>query len=379
MFFINKILLISILLSILACAHTGKSEYQTNSVTVQVTGVGLTRAEAQKSGFRDAIQQVYGSLTLSERRVTNDKLFEDDVSYARGVIESYEILSTAINPKDKLYTLGMRVTVSPSTIQRRLLDSQDASNIDGGKLGIQIANGQAQSASEIERYMQARRLFEHISRDLGRSIFDIKNGELRTERDGVRVSTSIETLVSVNKKTLQDLCFAATEYHNSRGPSVPENLKTNLRSLQINHAYNCFINSEIESVHFDAIISSLRDAGICLDFIDKAGTIFYKTFYKVKLVDDGIAAAGEPPPGYANGYRCGGGGSCVYGPRNVGVSSFDSNGMNNWSPNVIRITRLAWGNDISFVLNLPDLDRNTALKINKINSRITKSNSCKAN
>ena len=82
---------------------------------------------------------------MSERRINNDNLFEDDVSYARGVIEKYQVLSSNFDRRDQLHRITMQVTVSPTTIKRRLLDSQDGKKIDGGRLGNQIAIGQAQS------------------------------------------------------------------------------------------------------------------------------------------------------------------------------------------------------------------------------------------
>lgn len=373
----RKFILLCVI-GLVSCADTGSLRSSGPPVTVRVTGVGATLADARKSGLRDAIQLAYGTLMLSERRVLNDQLFEDDVSYARGVIDRFEVESSQLEPKDNLYRVVMSVTVSPTLIEKRLFESQDAARLDGGALGKQIAIGRAQAESETERYKQARRLFEHLSKDLGQTIFDVSTGKVETFREGAEIMTYLEVTVSVNAKSLKTLCVAAREYQETRVPAVPETYRTNLRQLQVIHSYSCREDIQVEAEHFRSMLRSLKAAGICLDFKDESGNTIGKRFYgDLKIVDDGIVAANQEVPSYAQGWACGFNGGCVYSPRQVGVSTFASGDLwQNYSPDVIRIVRLPWGNDVLFSLKFPDFDQRMISRINGVKARIAERSSC---
>jgi hypothetical protein len=368
-----KAVILFFLVFLAACADTSRSIGSEKSLTVKVAGVGVTQEDAKRAGFRDAIQEAYGSLTLSERRISNDKLFEDDVSYAKGVIVNYQVLSSEIDLKDNLYRVVMFVSVSTTSIQRRLLDTQESRSVDGGVLSNKIAVGIAQVNSEIDRYLNARRLFEHITRDLGRSIFDVKSGEIQTIRDGREISTYIEVIVSVNDESLKNLCAAAKEYHETRVSSVSQDYKNDLNLLRI-----CNSNFEIESGHFQSMIKSLREIGFCLHFNDGVGITFLKQFYVSKIVDDGVVWSGHSIPSYAKGWTTAGGlGWGVYGPREIGVSTYNRDNMTgNAYPNVIRIVRKVWGNDISFKLKIPQFQKYNISRLNEVKAIITNEATC---
>jgi hypothetical protein len=374
---LGRIFLLSVLFGLVSCAGSDGFRSGT-SLAVKVTGVGSTIAEARKSGLRDAIQQAYGTLVLSERRVLNDKLFEDDISYARGVIDRFEVESSHLDPNDNLYRISMMVTVSPSLIEKRFLDSQDATQINGDVLGKQIAMGRVQAESEADRYMQARKLFEHVSKEIGRSIFDVSLGKVETVREGSEITTYINVDVSINAKSLKSLCASAREYQLTRLKAVPEQYRSGLRSLRISHAYNCSEDVQVESDHFQSILTSLKGVGICLNFKDKSGNTFERKFYgDIKLIDDGMTTGNESVPSYAQGWVCGHGSSCAYEPRKIGVSTFSSRDLwSNHSPDVIRIGRLAWGNEIPFILKLPEFDQGTVFRISEINAKITTADNC---
>jgi hypothetical protein len=359
---------ISFFIYLAGCAGGGINSSRT--LTIEVTGVGQTINEAQKSGFRDAIQEAYGTLTLSERRLTNDSLFEDDVSYARGVIQGYQILSNTFNKTEKNYRLKMRVTVSATSIHRRLLDTQDGQQIDGGKLGKKIATAKAQTDSEFDRYMGARRLFEHISRDIGRSIFDVKVGDVKTIRDRHEVITTVDVRVGTNEKVVTDLCMATKEYQGARVQSIPESYRTNLRQLVVNNVYKCSIGAEIESAHFIAMGRSLLEVGFCIELLNKSSYVFSRTFSKDwKLVDNGWVPGHQFLPSNVKGYSCGGGpDGCTYEPQ----------GAVALTNNYIQIRRGIWGaGDVRYTLKLPKLNEATATQLEEVKVKITSPNECR--
>ena len=343
-----KFTLILILFLLISCAGSNRFLSFAGNVTLRVTGVGETLSAAQKSGFRDAIQQAYGTLTLSERRVTNDNLFEDDVSYAKGIIENYQVLATNKDPGDGLYRITMLVTVSPSLIQKRILDAQDSSQIDGAKIRNQILNGQAQASSEKERLTQSKRLFQHFTKNLVKTLFEVKNGDIRTVRNAQDISTYIEVKVSVSSKSLEDLCTISKEYQKTIG-EVATNNGWNLFELRMQPCGFAGWSVLIEKDNFFEILSSLRDVGICVEVLDRSASVLMKFFQDGNIIEDG------------------------YPKRKFGVSAYKNASLDR---SVILITRGNWGNDVLFEVPLPSMSPNLIARITEIRSTITDKGSC---
>jgi hypothetical protein len=320
-----------------------------SSVTVKVTGSGATFEEARKNGFRDAIQQAYGTLMLSERRVTNDQLFEDDVSYARGVIESFRVLSSRVDPKDRQHHVDLLVTVSPTAVQRRLLDVQDSAKIDGRELGRRVEVGRVQAQSEVERYMGARRLFEHVTRDFATSLFNLRTGQVQTIRDGGSVAVVVDVTASINADALRNLCKVAKEYQATRTAAVPASYRESATGLlRVWGAYDCSTEAAVEQVHMQPMVKAMQELGICLKLEDSGGKELRKFFYQPnspRLVNNQIPRE-PPPPGLylVQHYR-------------------------NASPAIV-MSRFAWGNDSTIRLQLPELDQTVLRSISKVTASL---------
>jgi hypothetical protein len=316
--------------------------------------------EARRAAFRDAIQLANGSLNLSERRVINDKLFEDDVSYARGVIDSFNEVSRTLDPKDKQYRIQMNVTVSPTAIQKRLLAAQDSKNVSGNEIGRQIDIAQQQIRSEIDRYMAARRLFEHLTRGMAATLFDISTGQVETVRSGPSVSSHVTVSVAINPKVLQSLCAAAKEYHATRTAGVPENFRKNLSLLTIQHAYDCSTLAEVEPVHIMSIAQDLDALGICLNLEDGSGQRLNRIFYNNRLVKNQLSYFGS------NGQYIDSGAYLLQGYRRSYVDY----------PIAVFLVRKAWGNDEKIRLELPTLPPPVLQRLAKITAVLSNDEGC---
>lgn len=363
-----KFFLLVLLVFTTGCGSLHK--HTTGSVSIQVTGVGKTVEEAQKSGFRDAIQEAYGTLMLSERRIKNDSLFEDDVSYAKGVIENYTIISNSYHKNDRLFHLKMNVVVSPTSIQRRLLDAQDAQRVDGALLGKQIAIGKAQVASEVDRFLGARKLFEHMSANIGRSIFDVSVGQVKTVRNGQQISTTVDVSVQTNERSVENLCLATKEYHNARVNSIAGNYNVDLKDIWVNNVYKCNTNwIKIENEYFLAMRKSLLSVGFCMEIVDSSARVISRSFSKDwELVDDGWVPHSGFLPNKVKGFRCGGGEGCSYDPVGaVGVTH-----------TYIKIKSGIWGDGkMTFPLQLPKLNHFTIKNISEIKVKIVVNEDCR--
>ena len=346
-----------LLLLMLCAAFLSGCATTQNNVTVLVTGLGSTVEEARRAAFRDAIQLANGSLNLSERRVINDKLFEDDVSYARGVIDSFNEVSRTLDPKDKQYRIQMNVTVSPRAIQKRLLAAQDSKNVSGNEIGRQIDIAQQQIRSEIDRYMAARRLFEHLTRGMAATLFDISTGQVETVRSGPSVSSHVTVSFAINPKVLQSLCAAAKEYHATRTTGVPENFRKNLSLLTIQHAYDCSTLAEVEPVHIMSIAQDLDALGICLNLEDGSGQRLNRIFYNNRLVRNQLSYSGRYI--HSGAYLLQG-----YTRSNV------------YYPIAVFLVRKAWGNDEKIRLELPTLPPPVLQRLAKITAVLSNDEGC---
>lgn len=360
---VRLLLLVALATALIGCASTGQ-----NNVTVLVTGIGSTVEDARRAAFRDAIQLANGSLNLSERRVVNDKLFEDDVSYARGVIDSFQEVSRTIDPKDKQHRIQMSVTVSSTAIQKRLLAAQDSKAVSGNEIGRQIDRAQQQISSEVDRYMAARRLFEHITRGMATTLFDVKAGQVQTVRNGNNISSVVNITVEVNKKVLQSLCAAAREYQGARTAAVPEKFRTNMSYLSIKHAYDCSVKAEVEPVHIAPIAEELENLGICLNLEDSTGQRLRRIFYQPrapKLVNDSLRYSGDRGQYIDSG---------AYLIRGYNLRDF--NRSHTVYPQAVILVRKAWGNEENFRLELPNLPGPLLQRLAKIDAILSNDEGC---
>ncbi len=336
----------------------GCAEIPLNNVTVLVTGVGTTAEEARRAAFRDAVQLAYGSLNLSERRVVEDKLFEDDVSYARGVIDSFREISRTVDPKDGLHRIHMSVTVSPTAIERRLLASQDSRAVSGNEIRRQIDKGQQQIRSEIDRDIAARRLFEHVAKGMATKLFDVKAGQVETVRNGSKISNIVEVTVSINAKMLQSLCAATKEYERARTEELPTR-KYKMGYLSIQHAYDCSVEADVDPILLEHIAQDLNNLGICLNLEDGAGQRLGRIFYKPQsphLVNPAIRYDGPYIDRGAYLFR--------------GYYNRDEYQL------VIILVRKAWGNDETFRLELPNMSGPQLQRLSKITAVLSTHEGC---
>lgn len=358
-------LLFAVLTTVLfGCATTSAH----NKVNLLVTGVGSTVEEARRAAFRDAIQLAYGSLNLSERRVVNDKLFEDDVSYARGVIDNFQEVSRSIDPKDKLHRIQMSVTVSPTAIERRILAAQDSRLVSGNEIGRQIDVAQQQIRSEVDRYMAARRLFEHVSRGLATTLFEVQAGQVQTVRNGANISSVVDVKVALNAKVLQSLCAAAREYQGARTAGISEKFRQNMSYLSIRHAYDCSVEAEVEPSHIAPIAQELENLGICLNLEDSTGQRLRRIFYQPKsphLVNDNLRYFGS------QGQYIDSGAYLIRGYNTRGIDRSYT-----VYPRAVFLVRKAWGNEENIRLELPHLSGPLLQRLAKITAILSNDEGC---
>jgi len=101
-----------ILLFFIICQVSNAFSQEDKTVTLVVSGQGVTQEEARQKALRGAIEQAFGTFISSKTEILNDNLVKDEiVSVANGNIQKFEIISEVQIPSGN-YATSLRATVS---------------------------------------------------------------------------------------------------------------------------------------------------------------------------------------------------------------------------------------------------------------------------
>lgn len=136
----NLVLLLVFLQSTVSWADLPKTGGEHDTVTVEVEASGRTFEEAKRNGFREAIEQVVGSLLISDQEVQGAQLVRDNIAnYSAGYVDNFEIIDSNQDIETKVWTVEMKVTVASSKIAKRMLISgKTIQDIDGPRTEAMI-------------------------------------------------------------------------------------------------------------------------------------------------------------------------------------------------------------------------------------------------
>lgn len=154
-----------ILCLLLVCSNTVYAS------PVTVIGVGETFEEAKKNGFRNAIENVAGSVILRNLDVKNyDTVRNELLVYSAGYIDNYTITSKIVsNNGSPRYELHMLVYVSKNKISKRLLtEYQNNNNFDNEQV-------QTTYQSVMDKRFDAHKILDSIFYDYPDRAFDLSH------------------------------------------------------------------------------------------------------------------------------------------------------------------------------------------------------------
>lgn len=131
-------LVLGLVVSTWACADVPKT-LQATTTTVLVDAEGTSLDDARRAGYKIAIEQVVGSVIISEQEVKGDHLIRDFIgSYSSGYVDDYEIIESYQDPAGHWH-VKMNVQVASSKIAQRMLASAKHDHvIDGLRVSAQI-------------------------------------------------------------------------------------------------------------------------------------------------------------------------------------------------------------------------------------------------
>lgn len=140
-------------------------------VTVETEGSGNTFEKAKDNAFRSAIQQVVGTVVISNREVKDNQLTRDEISdYSAGFIEDYEILESYQDESDR-YVVHMTVKVADSKIAQRMLTrAEDNKHIHGPKVYDSVK-------SEIDMRDRGTRVLTEVLNSYPQNAYVINSGQ----------------------------------------------------------------------------------------------------------------------------------------------------------------------------------------------------------
>ena len=164
-------------------SHSQETEDKTaNVVEVVVPGVGLSKEEAQKDAYRNAVRQVVGLYVDSKTLVENDQLIEDKVlSASNGVVRTAKTIPDSVTEDNGLWRLRARVTVEVTRVKSVLAEANvTMRKIDGESLF-------AKALSKMEKKQNSTDLLKKLLSELpqmlklslqGEPDYDAETGEL---------------------------------------------------------------------------------------------------------------------------------------------------------------------------------------------------------
>jgi len=102
---------------------------------IRVVGEGSTLESAKENGFREAVQIRAGTIVLSERESTLQRLERDDINvYSAGYVRDYKINN--VNTFNGRYSVTMDVLIADSRLFNQLLSTgKSTTEIDGAVAG----------------------------------------------------------------------------------------------------------------------------------------------------------------------------------------------------------------------------------------------------
>lgn len=119
------------------------------TVTLVVSGQGVTQEEARQKALRVAIEQAFGAFISSKTEILNDKLFNDEiVSVSNGNIQNFEVVSDVQLPNG-FHAVILKATVSVTRLTSFCESRGLVTEFKGSLFALNIQNQELSEKNEI--------------------------------------------------------------------------------------------------------------------------------------------------------------------------------------------------------------------------------------
>jgi hypothetical protein len=195
-----RFILIAITVILTGCSTIATSDIPSYGPFL-VKGYGNNLEEAKQAAFRSAVEEVMGTVIVSEKEVVNSNVIKNQIlTHSSGYIDSFEIVNTQINPNTMSYTIIMKVTIKPTMINDYKLYVAKADMKFNGE----------QVAARLDSYTEERdkgdAMLKDILKDFPERGLDLKVGEISFQLNETRdKSIVIPYELSLNNNYLANL------------------------------------------------------------------------------------------------------------------------------------------------------------------------------
>jgi len=139
---------ILLVLCVFAICTTANAQDE-KTVTLVVSGQGITQDEAKQNALRSAIEQAFGAFISSKTEILNDNLVKDEiVSVANGNIQKFEIISEVQIPNG-VYATTLKATVSVTKLTSFVESKGVVVEFKGSLFAFNVFNQQLSEKNEI--------------------------------------------------------------------------------------------------------------------------------------------------------------------------------------------------------------------------------------
>jgi hypothetical protein len=227
-----------LLLLILAFTLTATAQ-DDKTVTLTVSGQGITQDQAKQSALRNAIEQAYGAFISAKTEIFNDQVVADQISsVASGNIQSYNMLNESQLP-DGTWGVTLKALVSISKLKSFVQAKGIAIEIKGGLFALNIKQQILNEEGEIKAIAEMVGLLHEPMQ----TSFDyvIKNGEpksLDTENKNWEIPLVVTASVNKNMNFCANYCIQTLGALSLTAPEVESYKSLNKIVLPITIDYN---------------------------------------------------------------------------------------------------------------------------------------------
>jgi hypothetical protein len=270
------------LLVLVACLLFSLNSLANNYITV--TGEGSSLAEAKENAFREAIQIKIGTIVLSGRESTLEKIKRDDISvYSAGFVTDYKTL--LVNDLGKKVVVTLEVLVSETKLIEQTLNTGKTTKVINGDQSLVSIN------TFLKQKKQADNLLASVMTTYPKNAFTLKQSTHKILTDMYRnVIIEVPYSLEWNSAFVNSFSNAMTVVSDTNGSTQSNRIpvvKVGSRSVIKINDINLIENTKDQ-------LTLNNELRLKLDIKDGNFNSIFQTCYVPKYKNGRFFAIGDP-------------------------------------------------------------------------------------
>lgn len=237
----RKIIILFLLLSTLIV-----NAQEDKTVTLTVSGTGITLEEAKTNALRSAIEQAFGAFISSKTEILNDNLVKDEiVSVSNGNIQKFDIISQVEIPNNG-FAITLNVIVSINKLTSFIESKGGVTEFNGSLLSYNLKVKEIAKNSELVAFNNLIPTFkQYLNNCFDYNIYLISENPKMYENDVVlrlkvesKFNENIDEFVKFFSETLRSLSLDLSNVNEYDKLNIP------MFSLFISPLYSIEVNNK---------------------------------------------------------------------------------------------------------------------------------------